>query len=305
MKDRAPLVAMFGLFISVQLVALLLVPLYPSDYAAFPESNSPVNPLIYIVLMLAMTGLVLLLIKIGLGKVIKGIFILAVAISSIFVFLPIVYQAVPDFDYAITISFVISAALVAALLLKPEWYIVNLVGFVVGCGAAIILGLSFGIFPVFILLILLAVYDAISVYKTKHMITLAEGVVPLRLPVVFVIPKERGFTMDSLADKPITEEPAGEREAMFMGVGDAVIPCVLAVSTLVYLPITGVVDHANALVAIGVVIGSTLGLFALMHYVLKGNPQAGLPLLNGGAMLGYIVAYLLFFQNLSLGFGLW
>jgi len=302
MKDRAPLVAMFALFISVQVLALLLVPFYPSDYQAFPDSNSPINPLIYLVMILAMTGLVLLLIKLGLGKVIKAVFITAVAISSIFVLLPIVYQVVPDFDWAMALSIIIAGGLVVALLFKPEWYVVNTVGFIVGCGAAIILGLSFSILPVLILLVALAIYDAISVYKTKHMIALAEGVVPLRLPVVFVIPKTRGFKMDSLTDKPLTEEPPEERGAMFMGVGDAVIPSVLTVSAFVFLPIVaGGIDHANLLVSLGVIIGSTLGFVALMRYVLQGNPQAGLPLLNGGAIIGYMVAYMLVFQNFSFG----
>jgi len=302
MKDRMPLLAMFALFISVQVVALVLVPLYPSDYQAFPDSNNPVNPLIYIVMVLAMTGLVLLLIKIGLGRIIKVIFLTAVAISSVFVLLPIVYQAVPDFNGALVISIIIAALLVVALLVRPEWYVVNAVGFIVGVGAAIILGLSFGILPVMILLVALAIYDAISVYKTKHMIALAEGVVPLRLPVVFVIPKSKDFTMDSLADKPLTEEPPEERGAMFMGVGDAVIPSVLTVSAFVFLPaVSGSFDHANLLVSIGVIIGSTIGFMALMRYVIKGNPQAGLPLLNGGAILGYMIMYLLVFQNLSFG----
>jgi presenilin-like A22 family membrane protease len=49
------------------------------------------------------------------------------------------------------------------------------------------------------------------------------------------------------------------------------------------------------------VAGSTVGFLALMTYVLKGNPQAGLPLLNGGAIIGYLLTYLLVFQNLSFG----
>jgi len=192
--------------------------------------------------------------------------------------------------------------LVVALIFKPEWYVVNLAGFVVGTGAAIILGISFGILPVLILLVILAVYDAISVYKTKHMITLAEGVVPLKLPVMFVVPKTKGFKMADLDSKPLTAEPE-EREAMFMGVGDAVIPAILTVSAYVFLPTaSGSFQYASLVVALGVVVGSAIGFLVLMRYVLKGNPQAGLPLLNGGAIIGFLITYLLVYQNL--GFGL-
>ena len=43
-------------------------------------------------------------------------------------------------------------------------------------GAASIFGISLTIIPVIILLVILMVYDAISIYKTRS-ITLAEGVV--------------------------------------------------------------------------------------------------------------------------------
>jgi presenilin-like A22 family membrane protease len=38
-----------------------------------------------------------------------------------------------------------------------------------------------------------------------------------------------------------------------------------------------------------------------MRYVLKGNPQAGLPLLNGGAIIGYVVSYAIIYQNMTFG----
>ncbi|HUL40081.1 MAG TPA: presenilin family intramembrane aspartyl protease PSH [Methanomassiliicoccales archaeon] len=303
MKDRTPLLWVFGLFIAVQLAALALAPFYPAGSGAFPDENNPVNPLIYVVMLLLMTGLILLLIRLGLQVIIKIIFMVAVALTSLFVFLPLVYQAVPDGNAATLISLLIGIALVGALLLKPEWYVVDLVGFVVGCGAAIVLGISFGILPVLILLVILAVYDAISVYKTRHMLALADGVVPLRLPVLFVVPKEKEFTMDSLqTGKPITEQPAEERGAMLMGVGDAVIPAILTVSVYLSLPSdSGSFQYANLLVALGTLLGSCIGFFVLMRYVLKGRPQAGLPLLNGGAILGFVIAYLLVFQDLSFG----
>jgi len=49
-------------------------------------------------------------------------------------------------------------------------------------------------------------------------------------------------------------------------------------------------------------LGSLVGYGVLMRLVLRGNPQAGLPLLNGGAMVGYAIAYVLLFHSLTLGF---
>lgn len=302
MKDRLPLLWMLFLFLALQALALFLAPFYPSDYGAFPDQNDPVNPLLYVVMLVLMTGLILLLIRLGLQKIIKGFFLFAVALTSFFVLLPVVYQFVPDADASSLISLALGACLVAALLLRPEWYVVNLVGFIVGCGAAIVLGISLGILPVLILLVILAIYDAISVYKTRHMIALADGVLPLRLPVVFVVPKDKGFTMDSMEDGAFSEHPAAERGAMLMGVGDAVIPAILTVSAYLSLPASSAhFADANLLVALGALIGSIVGFMALMRYVMKGRPQAGLPLLNGGAIIGFGLAYLLVFQDLTFG----
>jgi presenilin-like A22 family membrane protease len=58
----------------------------------------------------------------------------------------------------------------------------------------------------------------------------------------------------------------------------------------------------NMLVAFGTMIGILCGFSILMRFVMKGNPQAGLPLLNSGALIGYFVTYLLIYQNLGFGF---
>jgi len=59
----------------------------------------------------------------------------------------------------------------------------------------------------------------------------------------------------------------------------------------------------NLIVALVTILGTLLGFALLMRYVLKGNPQAGLPLLNSGAIAGYVLAYLAVYQDLGFGIG--
>ena len=49
---------------------------------------------------------------------------------------------------------------------------------------------------------------------------------------------------------------------------------------------------AFILPALHAMIGTVAGLFTLLWMVLKGRPHAGLPLLNGGAIGGYLVGAL-------------
>ena len=79
------------------------------------------------------------------------------------------------------------------------------------------------------------------------------------------------------------------QDAMFMGLGDVIFPGMLVISAMTYLaPIGGA--SAALLVGLGAMVGGLAGYFVLMTYVAQGRPQAGLPLLNGGAILGYLIA---------------
>jgi len=93
-----------------------------------------------------------------------------------------------------------------------------------------------------------------------------------------------------------------EREAMFMGLGDVIIPGILVASAFNFLPEGTILGMDSSLiVALGTLVGAVVGFVLLMRFVLKGNPQAGLPLLNGGAIIGYLISYLLVYGDLSFG----
>lgn len=302
-----PVLTMAIFYAVVQVGAILLAPIFLPQMGPFPDPNDPVNPLIYIVMILLMTGLLLVLIKIGRQKVLRTLFYVAVFVTLLYIFTPLLLEVelsiAPDsFGWASLIfAIAISAVLLFALVKSGEWYVINMIGLILAVGITAILGMSLGILPVMILLIIMAVYDAIAVYKTKHMVALAEGVVPMRLPVMFVIPNRRDFSMDDLKDKGLTQREGQEREAFFMGVGDTVIPGILAVSASIYLPDTAsFLLTANLWVAVGTIIGGLLGYLLLLRYVMRGKPQAGLPFLNGGAILGYLIAYVIVYQSIGL-----
>jgi presenilin-like A22 family membrane protease len=202
---------------------------------------------------------------------------------------------------------VVIAVILGILLFKyPEWYIVDFIGIVVAAGVCAIIGISLAVLPILVLLVILAIYDAISVYKTKHMVDLADKVVDWHLPILLVIPKTWSYSFIKQKGLKKQIEDGEEREAMFMGLGDIIIPGTLAISAFTFLnPISSWADlTGNFIVAIGVLIGTLFGFVALMRYVLKGNPQAGLPLLNSGAIIGYLITYYLVYQDLSFGVSL-
>src|SRR6267143_1336262 len=50
---------------------------------------------------------------------------------------------------------------------------------------------------------------------------------------------------------------------------------------------------SNLFIAACAIIGCLVGFSLLMRFVMKGNPQAGLPLLNGGTIAGYLLSFAL------------
>jgi presenilin-like A22 family membrane protease len=194
-----------------------------------------------------------------------------------------------DTLFASVIVFVLAALSTILLYMYPEWYVIDGLGILIGAGVAAIFGASLEVLPVIILLILLAVYDAISVYKTKHMITLAEGVVDLKTPILFVIPKRRDYSFIKEGIGKISSDEGGstERAAFIIGMGDMIMPSILVVSANVFVQGTRLGGMIN-LPALGAIIGSLAGLVVLLSFVMSGKPQAGLPPLNGGTILGFL-----------------
>ncbi|TKX56860.1 hypothetical protein EXE44_13220 [Halorubrum sp. SS7] len=304
-----------GLFVVVQVGALALVPEFAeSGYQAVENPDNPVNSVVYVAAIVVMTGLMLAAFRYDFDGAIRLLIVGVSAWLSWYVFsalVPPLAAAVP------------AVAVAVGLLVHPEWYVIDTAGVLMGAGAAGLFGISFGLLPALILLAVLAVYDAVSVYGTEHMLSLAEGVMDLNIPVVLVIPLSLSYSLldgetaseeasgvgeepesdADLADSSDTEgesddssEPVeaadpADRDAFFIGLGDAVIPTVLIASAATFSPAR---DLAVPLLGVNLpaalaMVGTLAGLLVLMRWVIQGRPHAGLPLLNGGAIGGYLI----------------
>jgi presenilin-like A22 family membrane protease len=354
MNGRARVLAACGgiaaIFLCVQLGALALVdPLKAGGNQFVENTGDPTNSIVYIALILVATAGMLAVIKLGLEWVLRGLVIFSGVYIAWYVFrvvVPGVYVPVGGFPVNV-LAVALAVGLGAALYVYPEWYVVDAAGVVMGVGAAGLFGINFGILPALVLLTVLAVYDAISVYGTEHMLTLASGVMDLRIPVVLVVPLTLSYSfLDADLPDPEAEEadeqtdPAaadgGEggavgdegadadeggpdtadgsdaeadygRDALFIGLGDAVIPAVLVASAGFFLtgvPALPVPGLALTLPAATAMAGTFLGLVVLLRMVLAGRAHAGLPLLNGGAIAGYLVGALASGLSLTQALGL-
>ena len=219
--------------------------------------------------------------------------------SSMFLVGGLVIEDIPTI-----IGILFSILLMVLLYVHSEWYVVNTVGILVGSGVIVMLGVSFVPTLIMVFMIAAAVYDAWAVYKSKHMLDLADTMMNLNLPILLVAPQDSDYSMRTERTTTVheTEETASEtvqdasrervvvksNDAMLMGLGDVIFPGMLVLSTLQYVG-----GDDGFIMAMTTLVGSLIGYSVLMYYVGKGQAQAGLPLLNGGAILGYIVGGLL------------
>ena len=298
-KQELTAVVIMGLFFLLVygLSISLVQPFASSDVIepAFENPDDPINILYIFVIMLVFTVIILLIARFWKKQLIQFIILGAIGYTAFYAFfLPIFSLTLPmiGFIFQLLISLVCALVLIAILFKFPEWYVIDITGIIVGTSAIIIFGISLNVFLVILLLIGLAIYDAISVYKTKHMIDLADTVMDLKLPVLLVVPKVRKYSLIKETKRLKEQIKEGEeREAFFMGLGDIVMPGILVETVYVS-------SSQGFIVAIGTIIGTLIGFSFLMRFVLTGRPQAGLPLLCGGAILGYLITSLLLFGNL-------
>ena len=323
--------AIVGIFLVVQLGALAMVePFKSAGLQAVEDPQDPTNSLVYIGAILVATVFMLAAFRYDVDWAIRLLIVFSAGYISVVVLSVLLPPTIPLLGFD-ALALAGAAAVALGLLFYPEWWVIDGTGILMGVGAAGLFGISFGVLPALVLLTVLAVYDAISVYGTEHMLTLASGVMDLKIPVVLVVPLSLSYSFLD-ADNPVEEDEAGttdedaaanggeeavtddadesgdatddnededapmDRDALFIGLGDAVIPTVLVASAGFFAPSSvpslGVPGLALTLPAATALVGTMVGLVVLLSLVLKGRAHAGLPLLNGGAIAGYLVGAL-------------
>ena len=134
------------------------------------------------------------------------------------------------------------AAVVLAVLLgiwkifKPNFWVHNLTELFVYAGLAVIFVPVFSVWSISILLVLIAIYDAYAVWKSKHMITLAKSQAKAKVFAGFFVPYATQDKKEKVAHKnmlpslvPTKKIPRGAAlRTAVLGGGDIGFPLIFA-----------------------------------------------------------------------------
>ena len=256
-----------GLFLIAQTLGLIVAQkLILLDIKSAPitgDLNNPLEAIYLIVMILIMTTFILILLKYKKNKSLWIFEALAIFSTSIIVF----GSFFPKDD---SLVFLITIVILAFRYTHKENKLFkNFVSILAISGAGAILGISLGLIPVLIFIILLSIYDFIAVFKTKHMVTMGKSIIKQNLAFTLSIPtKKHNFEL---------------------GNGDLVIPLIVATSVFA----NGFFMN-NFLVAILCLIASYIGImFSIYTVSVKKIPLPALPPQTALMVLVIIISFLL------------
>ncbi len=234
--DYLLLVKLLVLYTIVEISALFIASMLlhqPIPFASKTTAsvNSGVGTVVVFLVMIILSAIILVLCF----KYVKSRLVYKViSFATVFLTLSVScyaigYWAFGSMVLAMMFSFIISTTC-ALIFISYEGFHNTLVA--ASCvGAAAILGLTIPPLYAMLLLLLVAVYDFAAVFITKHMRTLAKGVIDERMPYFIAL--------------------RGEKRGLMLGTGDIVLPILVAVAFFFVNPIMGAVLVLSNLAAIG------------------------------------------------------
>lgn len=202
---------------------------------------------------------------------------------------------------AITISlgaaigkwFGLGLALVLAIwkIWRPNIIIHNLTEILVYSGIALLIVPILNLFYAALLLVVIAIYDAYAVWKSKHMVTLAEFQTESKLFAGLLVPysvkqaRTRLTAQPTIGVKAVKKAEVGK--SAILGGGDIAFPLLFAgvvMDTLLGSGLTKIAAYGYSLI---VVAGAATSLFLLFVYAKPDRYYPAMPFISAGCFVGY------------------
>lgn len=262
------------LFITSQLIAVSIAqPFKKAGFSAFENPENPMNIVQIFAVIMVFTLFILIIAKYK-EEIVKYIILFSFFLASLSIFQAFFYFI--EASLSLLFSLIVSITMLVLLIKHPEWYVIDFFGVFLTGGISAIFAISLSIEMIILFLIVLAVYDAIAVYKTKHMVKLAETIADSNLPLLMIVPKKASYSY-------IKSKIGKDKDAVYVGLGDLIIPGILITASYIEHGING----------FALTLGGALAGYLLLMKLIEKGPQPGLPYLNGGAIIAYAILHFL------------
>jgi len=254
--------------------------------------DDPMNTVFFVAYIIVATFVLLIILKYYTGNLLYRIFevlliffgswvVYGIAFYDIINVLP-VWVSATFYEFLV---FFAAALTVIVRFIRRKFFVLNLTLALTVAGVGAMLGSSVGFIPALLLVIVLAVYDMVAVFGTKHMLKLAEGGKIRKLPVMFETDARDIKTMKA-PKKGVKPSGVVKSDTLGLGTGDIALPLTFFVSIMRDYTLTN---------AIAAAVGGLVGLAAVIYYVtsVKRIALPALPPIIGGSILALGISLLL------------
>lgn len=270
------LVQLLGLYIGNQYISLI-----KSGQAqpVFENPEKAENSFLLVFYMLIGTGVMILAVKYW-KFLIRIIEVVAVFFASTVTFTFLI----PVEIFFIPLGVFLAIALTAWKVLRPDFLNQNLSLIFSVTGAGAIIGASLGVLPSLVFILLLSVYDFISVFITKHMVYIAKEITKRPTAFTLAFPYRFKKPIKFSADKKMIKK---KFHIFQLGGGDLAIPLIFSVS---------IFSSFSLIQALLSAIFSAAALSLLIYFSAKkpGRVLPALPFISVGSILGLLISLLIF-----------
>jgi presenilin-like A22 family membrane protease len=248
-----------------------------------PEMEEETSVLFIFAAIIIGTVLMLLLIKYALNLLWKTWFFLATTLCLAFALYAFL-RGVPNADIIVTI---LAASLAFWKVWKPNFLIHNITELFIYGGLAAIFFPHITVWSALALLALISVYDMYAVWKSKHMVKLAnfqkDNDMFAGLSIPYTWPVKKAQSIHTAAHPKVPLKIKGEIKSAVLGGGDMGFPLLFTATVL---------TTKGFLVAAIIPPFAALGLLILLLLAKNDRFYPAMPFISMGCVLGWLVSLL-------------
>lgn len=183
--------------------------------------------------------------------------------------------------FSVFFPFLIAAGLATATFaikhFTKDYWIRNVLETFSYAGAGALFGTMLGVTPALIFIGVLALYDIIAVFLTRHMLDLVEGGLSTGTFTGIIYPKEGSFDTIS-TDGEISGD--GENKIGIVGGGDIIVPMMFSISLLKLYGLSAAVTSS---------VFAAAGLGLLIYKAEQDTFYPAIPIVGGASIIGWLL----------------
>ncbi len=220
---------------------------------------------LFVLYIILGAAIFLILIKFHLEFFLALLEIMVISVTSSILFYSFMRPFIPDALIAMALSSILGIALAFAKHFIHA--LKNAASILASSGAGAVFGFSFSFLASLVFFFLMAIYDYIAVFRTKHMVSMAKE----------IIKKDMSFTITAKE-----RLPSGKETRLDLGTGDLALPIMVEVSAYQIHPLLSLITLA----------GATAGVTFVLVYAWKKRVfLPAIPFIFSGILLSLAVAF--------------